>query len=75
MTSKINNVGESLTYLIEYKGERKIYELTTVPSENIKWAKGTKLRIKKSKIKKDSSSGSVKVNCDSPVWKNKPRCN
>ena len=21
------------------------------------------------------SSGSLKVNCDSPVWKNKPRCN
>ena len=25
--------------------------------------------------KKKSSSGGIKVNCDSPVWKNKPRCN
>ena len=24
--------------------------------------------------KKKSSSGGIKVNCDSPVWKNKPRC-
>ena len=75
MLSKIRNVGEKATFLIEYKEERKIYELTTVPSENIKWAKGTRLKIKKSKIKKNSSSGSIKVNCDSPVWKNKPRCN
>ena len=68
------NIGENVTLLIEYEGEQEIYELNTVPSENIKWAKGTKIRIKKSKIKKDSSSGSVNVNCDSPVWKNKPRC-
>ena len=25
--------------------------------------------------KNKSSSGGTKVNCDSPVWKNKPRCN
>ena len=25
--------------------------------------------------KNKSSSGGIKVNCDSPVWKNKPRCN
>ena len=25
--------------------------------------------------KKKSFSGGLKVNCDSPVWKNKPRCN
>ena len=24
---------------------------------------------------KEASTGSVKINCDSPVWKNKPRCN
>ena len=29
----------------------------------------------KSTPKKESSIGSVKINCDSPVWKNKPRCN
>ena len=30
---------------------------------------------KKEKDKKKTSSGPVKVNCNSPVWKNKPRCN
>ena len=30
---------------------------------------------KKKKVKTDVPSGSVKINCDSPVWKNKPRCN
>ena len=29
----------------------------------------------KKKDKKNSSIGSVKINCNSPVWKNKPRCN
>ena len=24
---------------------------------------------------KEAYSGSLKINCDSPVWKNKPRCN
>ena len=27
------------------------------------------------KQKNEINSGSVKINCDSPVWKNKPRCN
>ena len=30
---------------------------------------------KKEKDKKKTSSGPVKVNCSSDVWKNKPRCN
>ena len=30
---------------------------------------------KKKKDKASTSKSSVKVNCDSPVWKNKPRCN
>ena len=25
-------------------------------------------------LKKEAYSGSVKINCDSPVWKNKPKC-
>ena len=30
----------------------------------------------KNKISNPSeSTSSVKINCDSPVWKNKPRCN
>ena len=32
-------------------------------------------KVKKKKVKTDASTGSVKINCDSPVWKNKPRCN
>ena len=34
-----------------------------------------KLKKIKKPVKKDASTGSVKINCDSPVWKNKPRCN
>ena len=34
----------------------------------------TKKKKKKS-VKTDASTGSIKINCDSPVWKNKPRCN
>ena len=30
---------------------------------------------KDKKDKKKTSSGPVKVNCNSAVWKNKPRCN
>tara|TARA_B100001121_G_C18623113_1_gene590363 strand:- start:48 stop:1088 length:1041 start_codon:yes stop_codon:yes gene_type:complete len=31
--------------------------------------------IKKAEQRKNNTTGSVKINCDSPVWKNKPRCN
>ena len=34
-----------------------------------------KLKKMKKPVKKDASMGSVKINCDSPVWKNKPKCN
>ncbi len=30
---------------------------------------------KKKKVKTDVTSGSVKINCNSPVWRDKPRCN
>ena len=33
------------------------------------------LNYKKPSSNKEANSGSVKINCDSPVWKNKPRCN
>ncbi len=33
------------------------------------------LNYKKPSSKQEAYSGSVKINCDSPVWKNKPRCN
>jgi len=32
-------------------------------------------KIKKKTVKTDVYSGSVKINCDSPVWRDKPRCN
>ena len=35
---------------------------------------GTKIEDKKKK-KEYKIKSSIKVNCDSPVWKNKPRCN
>ena len=31
--------------------------------------------VEKKKEKKEVTKGSVKINCDSPVWKNKPICN
>ena len=34
-----------------------------------------KSKKKKKPVKVNASTGSVPVNCDSPVWKNKPRCN
>ena len=33
------------------------------------------INYKKPPSNPNFSSGSVNINCDSPVWKNKPRCN
>ncbi len=33
------------------------------------------MNYKKSPSNPSESTGSVKINCDSPVWENKPRCN
>ena len=33
------------------------------------------INYKKSPSKQSSTTGSVKINCDSPVWRDKPRCN
>ena len=33
------------------------------------------MNYKKTRSNPSASAGSVKINCDSPVWKNKPRCN
>ena len=30
---------------------------------------------KKKTVRKDASTGSVKINCNSPVWRDRPRCN
>ena len=43
---------------------------------NIEEYKKNSTRAKKSKpVKKYMQQGSITINCDSPVWKNKPRCN
>ncbi len=39
------------------------------------WARETIKNIESKPIKRYSQQGSVNINCDSPVWKNKPRCN
>ena len=46
------------------------------PNENPpEWVNRVVKTIKSKPIKKYVHQGSVKINCDSPVWKNKPRCN
>ena len=32
-------------------------------------------KVKKKKVKTDVSTGSVKINCNSPVWRDSPKCN
>ena len=39
------------------------------------WALRVIKTIESKPIKKYVDQGSVTINCDSPVWKNKPRCN
>ena len=39
------------------------------------WALRVIKTIESQPIKKYVNQGSVTINCDSPVWKNKPRCN
>jgi len=39
------------------------------------WASQVIKTIESKPIKKYTDQGSVKINCDSPVWKNKPKCN
>ena len=46
------------------------------PNDNPpEWVKSVVKTIKSKPIKKNIQQGSVTINCDSPVWKNKPRCN
>ena len=45
--------------------------LDRAEQEGCNWEKPEK----KKKQKSNSGSGNVSVNCNSPVWKNKPRCN
>ena len=46
------------------------------PNENPpEWVNRVVKTINSKPIKKYIQQGSVKINCDSPVWKNKPKCN
>ena len=73
-TSKIepNHIGyvlaDNLCYLTGVEGY--------TPNENPpEWVNRVVKTIKSKPIKKYVQQGSITINCDSPVWKNKPRCN
>ena len=55
---------------------------SVLEDREVYWPKGPEVkpietitRTKKSVKKNDEPIKPVKINCDSPVWKNKPRCN
>ena len=73
-TAKIepNHIGyvlaDNLCYLTGVEGY--------TPNENPpEWVNRVVKTINSKPIKKYSQQDSVNINCDSPVWKNKPRCN
>ena len=61
-------LADNLCYLTGVEG----YTANENPSE---WVKAVVKQIESKPFKKYIEQGSVKINCDSPVWKNKPRCN
>ena len=73
-TYKITNdsigyqLADNLCYLTGVEG----YTKNELPPY---WALKVIKTIESKPIKKYVDQGSVKINCDSPVWKNKPRCN
>jgi hypothetical protein len=49
-----------------------------INGQEIDWREPPKIIeevVEKKKEKKEVTKGSVKINCDSPVWKKKPICN
>ena len=61
-------LADNLSYLTGVEG----YTANENPSE---WVKGVVKQIESKPFKKGIEQGSIKINCDSPVWINKPRCN
>ena len=59
---------DDLCYLTGVKGYTK-------NEDNPEWVLKVVETVESKPIKKYSEQGSIKINCDSPVWKNKPRCN
>ena len=63
-----NLLASNFCYLTGVEG----YTAEPNPPESVK---NSIKYIESKPIKKYSQQGSVNINCDSPVWKNKPRCN
>ena len=61
-------LADNLCYLTGVEG----YTKNEVQPE---WATKVIKTIESKPIKKYVQQGAVSINCDSPVWKNKPRCN
>ena len=62
------SLADNLCYLTGVEGY--------TPNENPpEWVNRVVKTIESKPIKQYIQQGSVKINCDSPVWKNKPRCN
>ena len=61
-------LADNLCYLTGVEG----YTKNDFPPD---WALKVIKTIESKPIKKYVTQGSVTINCDSPVWKNKPRCN
>ena len=62
------SLADNLCYLTGVEGY--------TPNENPpEWVNRVVKTIKSKPIKKYIDQGSVKINCNSAVWKNKPRCN
>ena len=72
MTTESKNAlykfADNLCYLTDVKGYTK-------NEDNPEWVLKVVETVESKPIKKYSEQGSIKINCDSPVWKNKPRCN
>ena len=59
---------DELCYLTGVEGYTK-------NEDNPEWVIKVVETVESKPFKKYSEQGSIKINCDSPVWKNKPRCN
>jgi len=67
-----DNLGYKLADNFCYLTGEEGYTPTINPPD---WVKAAIKTIKSKPITKSLQQGSISINCDSPVWKNKPRCN
>ena len=66
----LNNPEEAVNKL--FNPSDTIFRVDTNPQPYDPYPKKEK---KKKPVRTDASTGSVKINCNSPVWRDKPRCN